>query len=116
MVQEWRTSGCRLPAKAAGPRPTDLSVNELLLAYYRFAEGHYVKDGRPTSEVSAPLQFIDGVAHGPRAAQAQIVHIEPQLAGASGARRGDDEFGYDMGPLREGRLGAREQGGGGGGD
>jgi hypothetical protein len=32
--------------------PSDLTVNELLAAYFRFAVGHYVKDGKPTGEAT----------------------------------------------------------------
>ncbi len=48
---------------AASPRPVspahhtkecihDLTVNELLLAYWRFAEMYYSKDGHPTKELA----------------------------------------------------------------
>jgi hypothetical protein len=59
VIAEWEANGQRLlaPAKKA----TDLTVNELLLAYYRHAKAHYVKDGKPTSEVSSikgALRFV----------------------------------------------------------
>jgi integrase len=50
VLAEWEANGRRLPKPAA---PTDLSVNELLIAYWRFAETYYVKDGAPTSEQDA---------------------------------------------------------------
>ena len=43
LVGEWLASGRRLPAAS------DVTVNELLLAYHRHAQGYYVKNGRPTS-------------------------------------------------------------------
>src|SRR5438270_12142080 len=49
IVAEWLTNGRRLaaPDLTAGP---DLTVNEMLLAYLRHADGYYVKNGRPTKE------------------------------------------------------------------
>jgi hypothetical protein len=40
---------------------SELSVNELILAYWRFAEAYYVKDGGPTSEqdvIRFALRFV----------------------------------------------------------
>lgn len=48
LVAEWLANGRRLPA--AGEPSADLSVAELILAYVKFADGYYVKNGRPTSE------------------------------------------------------------------
>ena len=39
-------------ATFSGGASPDLSVNELILAYYRFARGYYVKDGKPTDETA----------------------------------------------------------------
>src|SRR5262245_35515724 len=51
VLAEWEANGRRAPlASPAGP---DLSVNELLLAYFRHVENYYVKDGSPTSEQAA---------------------------------------------------------------
>ena len=41
----------RLPSDGQPPGTSDLSVNEVLLAYRRFADSYYVKNGQPTSEV-----------------------------------------------------------------
>jgi integrase len=49
MVAEWLSNGRRLPAPAS-PSGSDLTVNEMLLAYLRHAEAYYVKNGEPTSE------------------------------------------------------------------
>ena len=46
LVARWLASGRRLSASS-----TDLSVNELLVAYFRHVQEYYVKDGEPTSEV-----------------------------------------------------------------
>ena len=48
LVAEWLVSGRRLPASVAEP---EVTVNELMLAYFRHAQGYYLKDGKPTSEV-----------------------------------------------------------------
>jgi integrase len=61
VLLEWETAGRRLPPKPAAPQQSGLTINELLLAYYRFAESYYVKDGKPTSEVAAiraALRFV----------------------------------------------------------
>jgi integrase len=61
VLQEWKANERRLPAKSSNPEPSGLTVNELLLAYYRHAETYYVKDGAPTSEVAAiraALRFV----------------------------------------------------------
>lgn len=42
MVAEWLCKGRRLPALAS-PSGSDLTVNEMLLAYLRHAEAYYVK-------------------------------------------------------------------------
>lgn len=49
VVGEWLVGGRRAPGKADSPG-TDLTINELILAYLGFADGYYVKDGRPTTE------------------------------------------------------------------
>jgi integrase len=45
----WRANG-QCGAEPTADRSSDLTVNELILAYWRFAENYYVKDGKPTSE------------------------------------------------------------------
>jgi integrase len=42
IIREWLAHQRRLPGRAG------LSVNELILAYWRFAESHYSRDGKPT--------------------------------------------------------------------
>jgi integrase len=49
IIVEWISNGRRLPAPASGVG-SDLTVNELLLAYLGFADSYYVKHGRPTTE------------------------------------------------------------------
>ncbi len=48
LTGEWLANGRHLPGSAGGA--SDLTVSEVLAAYWRFAEGYYVKDGRKTDE------------------------------------------------------------------
>jgi hypothetical protein len=51
LVAEWlAASPARRPSDAAIASCDGLTVKELILAYARFADGYYVKDGRPTVE------------------------------------------------------------------
>lgn len=59
LVAEWLTSGRLLPTDrhAAGA----LSVSELILRYWQFAETYYRKNGKPTGEISptrSALRFL----------------------------------------------------------
>ena len=47
VLAEWEANGRRPPQPAAGP-PTDTTINELLLDYWRWAERHY---GNPSGEL-----------------------------------------------------------------
>jgi hypothetical protein len=50
-IAEWEARGRGLPTPVAGADP---SVNEVLLAFFRFAEGHYRRaDGSTTDELHA---------------------------------------------------------------
>ncbi|MBV8555066.1 MAG: hypothetical protein JO116_05855 [Planctomycetaceae bacterium] len=57
IIVEWISNGRRLPAPASASG-SDLTVNELLLAYLRFADSYYVKHGRPTTEPASIRQTI----------------------------------------------------------
>ncbi|MFH1747702.1 MAG: hypothetical protein ABIG44_11750 [Planctomycetota bacterium] len=49
VISEWIVNGRRL----LGPRDesgSEFTITELIAAYWRHAQGYYVKDGRPTSE------------------------------------------------------------------
>jgi integrase len=49
VIAEWEAGGrSLLPASAASP---GLTVNELILAYWRHAEGYYRKNGEPTAQL-----------------------------------------------------------------
>jgi integrase len=47
LTAEWLANGRQL----GGPHAARLTVNELILAFWRHAKAYYRKDGRPTSEV-----------------------------------------------------------------
>ncbi len=57
LLAEWLSNGRRFPAPASA-HGTDLSVNELSLAYLAFADGYYTKRGKPTSEPGSIRQTI----------------------------------------------------------
>jgi integrase len=48
-IAEWLATG-RRPVAADGPAGSDLTINELHLAYLCHADRYYVKNGKPTSE------------------------------------------------------------------
>src|SRR4051812_11846043 len=55
LISEWMAAGRAsvTPApRSAGAPESDVSVAEILLAYLRFADGSYRKDGEPTREPS----------------------------------------------------------------
>jgi integrase len=56
VLSEWKVNGRRLPTTVA-PTP-ELTIHQLIFAYYRFAESYYVKDGKPTSEVNTIAQAM----------------------------------------------------------
>ena len=50
VLLQWEAGGRR--SNAPGVKPSsDLTVNELALAYWRYAEGYYVKNGETTSQL-----------------------------------------------------------------
>ena len=49
LVAEWLSNGRRLSGSQQD-RGSDLTINEMILAYLRYARGYYVKNGKPTSE------------------------------------------------------------------
>lgn len=48
LVAEWLANGRRLPTQH---RQTEITISELILAYWEFANGYYLKDGEPTNEL-----------------------------------------------------------------
>ena len=47
LIAEWLTKGRQLPRAM---RSDDLTINELVLAYWRHVQAYYVKNGEPTWE------------------------------------------------------------------
>ncbi len=97
LIAEWRRNGGTLPAPAS-PAATPahaapLTVSELILAYFRFAQTLYVKHGRPTSEqgcIKQALRFarqLYGAApasdFGPRA----LKNVRQAMVAAGRARK-----------------------------
>jgi len=48
LIGEWLAAGRQLPAVN---KNADLNLDEVIIAYWRYAEQYYRKDGQPTSEV-----------------------------------------------------------------
>jgi hypothetical protein len=63
VIAEWEAAGRRLPTSTGRRASSDLTVNELLLAYWRHAEGYYVKDGQPTSQLDRIQRSLGVVRH-----------------------------------------------------
>jgi integrase len=52
VISEWEAAGRRLPPRGAEGSAPDLTISELILAFWRHAEKHYRHpDGTPTSEL-----------------------------------------------------------------
>lgn len=51
IVGEWQANGRTLPHDVRGP--SGLLINELILAYWEFAETYYRKNGEPTTELGS---------------------------------------------------------------
>lgn len=49
LIAHWLANGRHIAVNGLGG--SDLTVNELVLAYLRHVDGYYLKDGQPTSEV-----------------------------------------------------------------
>jgi hypothetical protein len=50
LIAEWRRNNGVLPSLVSSPAAV-LTINDLVLAYFRFAQGRHVKYAEPTSEV-----------------------------------------------------------------
>ena len=61
LVAEWLTTR-HLPGEPA-TRSSDLTMNELILAYWDYAQDYYVKHGKPTSEPDNIRQALRPVRH-----------------------------------------------------
>jgi len=59
VISEWEVAGRSLPPDSAvDTAKSDLTVNELCMAYWRHAERYYIKDGKRTSETYAIKQAL----------------------------------------------------------
>ena len=60
MIAEWLSSSQRSARSSAPSHDVgiDLSINELLLAYWDFAKTYYSKDGRPTKELGCMQEAL----------------------------------------------------------
>ena len=61
LLMEKQSSEGRLPGKSGDGVPSDLTINELMLDFVRYAEKYYVKAGQPTSEqetIRHALRFL----------------------------------------------------------
>ena len=99
LIAEWTRNGGTLPAPSptreqpTDPAATPLTVNGLILAYFKFAQTHYVKNGRPTSEqgcLKQALRFVrqlygatPAAAFGPRA----LKNVREAMVAAGRARK-----------------------------
>jgi integrase len=57
LVAEW-LAGCDLPPAQPGPVKAPLTIAELILAYWNFVKGYYIKNGLPTSEQNTIRQAL----------------------------------------------------------
>ena len=57
LIAEWRRNNGVLPTAVCSPSGV-LTINELVLAYFRFAQTRYLKHGEPTSEVGCVRQAL----------------------------------------------------------
>jgi hypothetical protein len=59
VVGEWLSNHRHTDPNRPEQQPgEELSINELLLAYWRFAERHYVKDGEPARELESMREAL----------------------------------------------------------
>ena len=56
LVAEWLANGRRLPSSSEG-KP-DYTISEVLVAYWKYAEGYYRKAGQPTSELASIRESV----------------------------------------------------------
>ena len=84
LLAEWLENGRRLPSTTAPvqqPEAPPLSINEMLLQYWQFAEGYYRSGDRPTKELTCmehairPLRRLYGLTpaaeFGPKGAESR---------------------------------------------
>lgn len=57
LITQWLANGRHLPTSATG---SAMTVGELVLRFWDFAQGDYRKNGEPTSELSYPFSVHPG--------------------------------------------------------
>ena len=97
LIAEWKRNGGTLPAPSSAASPADcpspLTVNELILAYFRYAQTHYVKNGEPTSEqgcVRQALRFVrqlDGATPAAEFGPRGVKNVRQAMVTAGRARK-----------------------------
>ena len=63
LIAEWLGNGKRVSQPGTQPDPNgtkgvELTINELLVAYWEFAEQYYVKNGKPSGELEPIRQSL----------------------------------------------------------
>ena len=83
LITSWLASGRSLPQEPEDAH--DLTVNELLLAYLRFAQGYYVRNGQLTSEYRCiklavrPLERLYGTLPAAEFSPLKLKNVRQQL-------------------------------------
>jgi len=102
LIAEWVRNGGTLPAPVATPTvgADRISVNELILAYFKFAQTLYIKHGEPTSEqgcIRQALRFArqlygatPAAEFGPRA----LKNVRQAMVAAGRARKSINKDGH----------------------
>jgi integrase len=85
LIAEWRQNSQPKSDDLLVVGHPDISINEMLLAYWRFAANYYAKDGKPTKELACvrdailPLRELYGLSpvreFGPKALKAVRQHM-----------------------------------------
>jgi hypothetical protein len=64
LIATWRARMLQSPSRALGnDKEGVFSINELILAYWRFAKSHYIKDGDPTSTLPGVRAALRPLRH-----------------------------------------------------
>src|SRR5262249_39646893 len=53
LIAEWRRTNWSAQSPNGTKSHADISINELLLAYWRFATNYYSRSGKPTKELTS---------------------------------------------------------------
>ncbi len=104
LIAEWRLqSGHVLPTTGPRRSTSTLTINELILAYFRHAQSYYVKDGRPTSEqdnIRQALRFLRQLYGASRAAEFGPVALANVREAMIAARRSRKLINKDVNRIR----------------